>query len=349
MIERPKPGTDFKRELEVAGRERWYSGRAPAKWDGASPLPLVVAIHGATSNPRLMERFCGLSEKADDTGFAVIYPAGTGNTPSVLTWNGGTCCGYAVKHQVDDVEFLDRVLDDISRVLPIDPARVYFAGMSNGAHMTYRYAGARSRRIAAIACVAGPMASPVPELAKPVPLIHIHGTNDEFAPFLGGRGPRSTFGVEALSVQETIAAWVRANGLPESPRVERFADVAGDGTTIERQTFGPRADGIEVVLYVVEGGGHTWPGQPPSPSPLTRPITSPAAPKSLPRGWTISSSRCQACTRPTSAHPPSGSPKCCWRAAQPTSPASTWAAINCIPPCAQILASPRWKARTRAP
>ncbi len=273
MIDRPQPGSDFKRELTVAGRERWYSGHVPAKWDGASPLPLVVAIHGATSNPRLMERFCGLSDKADAAGFAVIYPAGTGNTPTVLTWNGGTCCGYAVKHQVNDVEFLDRVLDDIAVALPIDLARVYFAGMSNGAHMTYRYAAARSRRIAAIACVAGPMAWPIPELVRPVPLIHIHGTNDEFAPFLGGRGPRSTFGVEALSIPETIATWVRANGLPEEPRVERFPDVAGDGTTVERRTYGPRADGIEAVLYVIEGGGHTWPGQPPLPLTLGKSST----------------------------------------------------------------------------
>ena len=222
MIDRPEPGADFKRALTVAGRERWYSGHVSAKWDGAAPLPLVAALHGATSNPRLMERFCGLSEKADDAGFAVIYPAGTGNTSNVLTWNGGACCGYAVRHQVDDVGWLDAAFADAGQWLPIDASRVFLVGMSNGAHMAYRYAAARSERIAALACVAGPMAATISDLARPTPLLHIHGTDDEFAPFHGGQGSKSIYGMALPSIPETIAAWVRANGLPETPRIERF-------------------------------------------------------------------------------------------------------------------------------
>jgi polyhydroxybutyrate depolymerase len=264
MNDRLQAGADFKRTLTVAGRDRWYTGHVSTKWDGASPLPLIAALHGATSNPHLMERFCGLSEKADDAGFAVIYPAGTGNTANVLTWNGGACCGYAVRHQVDDVASLDAIFDDVGAALPIDRNRVFLAGMSNGAHMAYRYTSVRAERIRALACVAGPMAIALPSLARPTPLIHIHGTDDEFAPFNGGKGPKSPFGAHLPSVLETILAWVRANGLPETPRVDRFPDTAGDGTTIERRTFGPK-QGVDVVLYVVEGGGHTWPGMPPLP------------------------------------------------------------------------------------
>jgi len=51
-------------------------------------------------------------------------------------------------------------------------------------------------------------------------------------------------------------------------RIERFPDTAGDGTEIERQEFGPGVGGIEVVLYIIEGGGHTWPGMPPLPLAL---------------------------------------------------------------------------------
>jgi polyhydroxybutyrate depolymerase len=264
MTHRPQPGTDFKRIRTFENRERWYSGHVPATWDGAAPLPLVVAIHGATSNPRLMERFSGLSDFADRAGFAVIYPAGTGNLPNVLTWNGGSCCGYAVQHQVDDLGWLDLVLDDVAAFLPIASGQVFFAGMSNGAHMTYRYAAHRPQRLAAIACVAGPMVTDVRSLARPVPLVHIHGTDDQFAPFAGGRGPLSLYKDPLPSVPESIAAWVRLCGLPDTPRVETFPDTKGDNTTIVKQTYG--AD--EVVLYIVEGGGHTWPGQPPLPLSL---------------------------------------------------------------------------------
>src|SRR5262245_51567815 len=100
--------------------------------------------------------------------------------------------------------------------------------MSNGAHMSYRYAGDRSERIVAVACVAGTMAVPIPVLARPTPLLHIHGTDDEFAPFAGGSGPKSVYGVALPSVPDTIAAWARANGLSAAPRIERFPDRAGD-------------------------------------------------------------------------------------------------------------------------
>jgi polyhydroxybutyrate depolymerase len=40
-------------------------------------------------------------------------------------------------------------------------------------------------------------------------------------------------------------------------------DKAKDGTTIERRTYGHGRDGTEVVLVVIKGGGHTWPGEEP--------------------------------------------------------------------------------------
>lgn len=264
MSHPPKPGTDFKRTLSFEGRERWYSGHIPETWDGASPLPLVVAIHGATSNPRLMERFSGLSEKSDTAGFVVIYPAGTGNLPNVLTWNGGDCCGYAIQHHINDLGWLDQILDDIPHVVPIDAKRIFFAGMSNGAHMTYRYAAHRPDRLAAIACVAGPIACEIASLARPVPLIHIHGSDDQFAPYLGGRGPLSLYREPLRSVPDSVALWVRLCGLPSAPALEHFPDTAGDGTTIIKHTYGHG----EVVLYLVDGAGHTWPGRPPLPLSL---------------------------------------------------------------------------------
>ena len=96
---------------------------------------------------------------------------------------------------------------------------------------------------------------------------YIYGTDDEFAPFQGGKGPKSPFGVELPSVPETIAAWVGHAACPNAAH-RALSDLAGDGTTIERRTYGPDVHGIEAVLYVIEGGGHTWPGMPPFPLSL---------------------------------------------------------------------------------
>lgn len=255
-------------EIVVDDRPRTYLLHAPPAYDGATPWPLVLAFHGATSNARLMQLFSGLSEKADEAGFLVVYPSGTGNLPNVLTWNGGNCCGYATKHQIDDVGFTRALLDHLQAKLNIDPRRVYAAGMSNGAHMVYRLASEMTQRFAAVAGVAGPMALEEIAPSRPISVIHFHGTEDEFAPFAGGRGPRSIYGQEFLPVEHTIAAWVEANECPPEPIIETFPDRAKDGTTILRKTYGPGKEGAEVVLVVIEGGGHTWPGRPPLPLAL---------------------------------------------------------------------------------
>src|ERR1700687_1395450 len=87
------------RFLESDGRERSYNVHVPPGYDGERVWPVVLAFHGATSNARLMEVFCGLSDKADQAGFLAVYPNGTGNLPNVVTWNGGDCCGYAKNNQ----------------------------------------------------------------------------------------------------------------------------------------------------------------------------------------------------------------------------------------------------------
>jgi polyhydroxybutyrate depolymerase len=58
-----------------------------------------------------------------------------------------------------------------------------------------------------------------------------------------------------------VQAWITANGCPAEPKVEQLPDKADDGMTVTRKTCGPGRDGSEVILLVIEGGGHTWPGR----------------------------------------------------------------------------------------
>ena len=74
---------------------------------------------------------------------------------SMLTWNGGNCCGYASENNVDDVGFTRAVLDDLAKVANVDAKRVFATGMSNGGILCYRLASEFSDRIAAIAPVCG--------------------------------------------------------------------------------------------------------------------------------------------------------------------------------------------------
>src|SRR5262245_34701652 len=87
---------DHHRRLEVDGRARNYLVHVPKEHDPAKPYPVVLCFHGGASNAEQMVPFCGLNEKADQAGFIVVYPNGTGRGDRALTWNGGNCCGYAM-------------------------------------------------------------------------------------------------------------------------------------------------------------------------------------------------------------------------------------------------------------
>jgi polyhydroxybutyrate depolymerase len=218
----------------------------------SDPAPLVLVLHGGDGTAEATERFSGFSAVADANGFLAVYPNGTGRLEKVLTWNGGNCCGYAMHNKVDDVAFTTALLDDLAKVVKVDATRVYATGMSNGAILAHRLASELSDRIAAIAPVSGPM------------VIHFHGTDDKFAPFQGGKGEKSLSGTDFFSVEHSIRAWVKANSCMEEPATDKLPDTARDGTKVLRKTYGGGKDGAEVVLVVIEGGGHTWPGREPT-------------------------------------------------------------------------------------
>jgi polyhydroxybutyrate depolymerase len=254
------PG-DHTRTLKVDDLDRSYLVHVPPKYD-SKPTPVVLVFHGGGSNAEQMARFCGMNEKADEAGFIVVYPNGTGRLEKLLTFNGGNCCGYAMNNHVDDVGFVRAILDDLAKVANIDAKRVFATGMSNGGIISYRLASELSDRIAAIAPVGGPMGTETCSPKRPVSVMHFHGTDDEFAPFKGGKG-KGVSATDFYSVDHSIRAWIKADGCPEQPIVAKLPDKADDGMTSIRKSYGPGKEGAEVVLIEIEGGGHTWPGQEP--------------------------------------------------------------------------------------
>lgn len=260
------PG-DHWRQLRVDGRDRRYLVYVPpalASVSASTPVPVVLAFHGGATNAESMRRFCGLDETAERHRFIVVYAEGTGRLPRLLTWNAGDCCGYAMDQGVDDVAYTRALLDDLAGAHPIDGRRVYATGMSNGGMMCYRLAAELSDRIAAIAPVAGPLgldpASVKP--ARPVSVLAVHGTADEFAPFAGGQGKGLT-DTQFRSAEEGLATWVALDGCPPTPTTIALPDTERDGMRSTRTTWGPGRQGSEVALIRVEGGGHTWPGHAP--------------------------------------------------------------------------------------
>ncbi|MSQ93378.1 MAG: polyhydroxybutyrate depolymerase [Gemmataceae bacterium] len=247
------PG-DHKRPLTVDELKRPYWVHVPPKYDPKQPSAVVLVLHGALMDGKLMEGFSGLSRTADEHNFIAVYPSGT-----MATWNAGLFPGEK-NNKTDDVKYLGKVLDDVESAFKVDKKRIYITGLSNGAMMSYRLASEMSERIAAIAPVAGTLALDKYAPKRPVPVIHFHGTKDLLVPFNGPDRKKDAFALMKFkSVNDTIQACVKANGCNQKP-TETEIEARADKLKVIRKDYGKGKHGAEVILYVVENGGHTWPG-----------------------------------------------------------------------------------------
>ena len=236
--------------IEVDGDRRTYRLHVSSTYDGSEPLPLLVAIHPFSGTGRSMARTTGFDALADTEKFIVVYPDG-----ELRRWR-------AVTESRADVDFLLALLDSLEASYAIDPTRVYIAGASNGSHMAYRMLCEAGSRFAAAATVMGAQTlrrfDEACSDSPPVPLLTIQGTADKVLPWRGRAWPKKT---PLLSMEESLRIWLERNGCSGEGTIEQVADTAPkDGTTATRTVYAPVAGGAPVVLYRVEGGGHTWPG-----------------------------------------------------------------------------------------
>ncbi len=253
------PG-DHTRIVMVDKQPRTYLVHIPKRYDPKKATPVVLALHGAAMNGPMMVWFTGLSATSDREGFIVVYPSGTGAGP-FLTWNSGGLSGKMAENQADDVAFIRLLLDDLGKVVTVDEKRVYACGMSNGGMMCYRLAAELSDRITAIAPVAGTVGIGESKPTRPVPVLHFHGSKDMIVPFelIKGKSPPL---MKLKGVQESIQIWVKLNGCHENPKTDLLSK-DGEELKVTRHTYGSGKESSEVVLIVIEGGGHTWPGKKP--------------------------------------------------------------------------------------
>jgi polyhydroxybutyrate depolymerase len=124
--------------VRVGPRDRWALVCVPRATPPATGWPVVLAFHGGRSHPGMMRGFSGLDVLAAAGRALVVYPAGTGTRESMLTWNGGNCCGEARDGDAEDVGFARELVALLGQREPIDRRRIHATGMSNGAMMAYR-------------------------------------------------------------------------------------------------------------------------------------------------------------------------------------------------------------------
>lgn len=240
--------------LVSSGEERKYLLYVPESYDPATPTPLVISLHGFAEWPAHLMNISGWNDLADQYGFIVVYPSGTGFPKR---WRGGGAT-YGDRDLPIDVAFISDLIDHLSASYNIDPRRVYANGLSNGGGMSFLLSCALSDRIAAIGSVAGayPLRWEACRPSRPVPAILFHGTADPIVPFQGDPSRSSSILLPELpSWVDTLAA---RNGCDPDP-----VELPAEGEARGVQYTGCDAD---VVFYTIDGGGHTWPGGVPMPA-----------------------------------------------------------------------------------
>lgn len=242
--------------------ERTFITHIGRSYDAAKPTPLVFVLHGGGSSAEVMPAFTGFNAIADRDNFIVVYPDGIENH-----WNDGREPKiYRTQiENIDDTGFISTLIDALTIDLNVDMKRIYVTGISNGGMMSHRLACELSDRIAAIA----PIASSIPtnmadvwEPPKAVSALIINGTDDPLVPWDGGSiqlGDMSLGNV--LPVYSTIEFWVTKNGCQVQPEITRLSERnTDDDTSVWVETYAGCTNNTEVVLFGIDGGGHTWPG-----------------------------------------------------------------------------------------
>jgi polyhydroxybutyrate depolymerase len=247
--------------LEHGGRTRTWLTYVPAR-PAASPA-LVIVLHGSMGTASQARAVYGydFDRLADRDGFLVVYPQGVeGN------WNDSRIAGdFAARRlHVDDVGFLQALVEKLVAERHVDPTRVYVTGVSNGGAMVLRLAQQVPRFARAYAAVGSSLGAPgnvsITPVREPVSILLMNGTDDPIVPWDGGEV--SLYGVlvrrgRVVSVQASIDNFRGLAGLDGAPVVTRLPDVdPDDGSTVVRSSWtGPR----NVTLVSIEGGGHGVP------------------------------------------------------------------------------------------
>ncbi len=257
-------------EILVDGLWREYLLYVPDS--PSAPAPLVLLLHGGTGSMGSVFRpYAGGSKAwvplAAQEQFFLLVPNGTnaktgdpGGTRQ--NWNDLRPDPAEGQTEVDDVAFLEALLDEVLEAYPVDPERIFVSGASNGGMMTYRLLIEIPERFAAGAAFIAnlpELEEPIPNPGQPTPLMIANGTEDPLVQWAGGEIPRDRGLLR--STGDTVAWWVTANrASPEEMRETLLPDQdPEDGCRIIQRDYPPALEGAELVFYELQGGGHAIP------------------------------------------------------------------------------------------
>ncbi len=248
--------------IEINGAERKYLINIPSNYSDNKPVPLVLALHGGGGSAQTIRKKSNFDRISEDENFIVVYPDGTGRNNYFLhTWNSGYTTTYASQQKVDDVKFLNHLIEHLKQKYNILNSKIYMTGHSNGAKMSYRFGAEHPQKLTGIAPVSGSIGGrkekdtplyTIPEPSGPLSAVHIHGKQDKYVPYNGGKG-KSVIGARYdLSVENSVSFWVKNNNCSKTPQIEK-----SENGIFEIKKYKNGEENTEVILVTIKAG-HFW-------------------------------------------------------------------------------------------
>ena len=227
------------------GVNREYVLYVPDSYDGSFSVPVVLNFHGFSGDAYQYMNEADMRRLAEAETFILIYPQGL-DLDGEPHWNA---CpnGGDNKSDIDDFGFIETLVEEVSSNYNIDLERIYAVGYSNGGMMAYGLANHKSELIAAVASVSGAMLDCTGPTSHPMPVIHLHGTDDFDLPYNGNNYYNS--------VQNTLDYWTNFNNTNSEPIVN--FDNSGE-IEIEHYIYNKGNNSVSVEHYKYIGGDHLW-------------------------------------------------------------------------------------------
>ncbi len=231
----------------------------PASYDGSTPTPVVILLHGFTNTGQEVEDWMQFASLVDEYEFLYLYPTGTSGLFGPF-WNATDACCDLFNSGVNDARYLRDVITEMQANYNVDPDSIHFAGHSNGGFMSYRMACDYADVVASIASLAGATwldpADCTP--AEPVYTLQIHGTADTVIPYGSGCVPLGGCHPGAVQTTETWATYDGCSlvGQADPTPIDIDAAIPGDETDIVRYDTACLPGG-SAELWTIDGGPHS--------------------------------------------------------------------------------------------
>ena len=237
------------------GIYRNYRLYVPAIYSGATARPLIINMHGYTSNALQQQFYSNFGPIADTANFLMVFPNGTKNSSGTTFWNAG------IVSSVDDIGFISHLIDSLKLQYNINLNRVYSTGMSMGGFMSHTLACELSNRITAIASVTGSIFTSqygtYCHPTRPVPVMQIQGTADATVPYAGNASQYME------PIDTVVKYWVTKNNCNPTAAFTNMPNTSTtDNCTAEHYVYSGGNLGSTVELFKIIGGTHSWPGTP---------------------------------------------------------------------------------------